>query len=197
MSSGGLGLRRHREMSGTGRTARAGVTSHDETYKHCYSAVMTEDVTEQSLWRPVHTLMQRIDDEIARVYAEMPGADGVRPTWVYEILRLDARGPMTIRALADSVGRTHSALSQKVAAMAKAGLVELAEGPDARSRHVVLTERAKGLVARMRAEWQATEETLAEIEAEAAYPLSQAVRDLEAVLARKGFYERLRERLDS
>jgi len=156
---------------------------------------MSTDVTEQSLWRPLHRLTDYIDSEIGRVYAEMPDARGVRPTWVLEILRLDARGPMTIRALADSVGRTHSALSQKVAAMAKAGLVELTPGPDARSRHVVLTERARGLVDRMRAEWLATEETLAEIEAEAAYPLSRVVHDLEEVLARKGFYERLRERL--
>jgi hypothetical protein len=28
----------------------------------------------------------------------------VRPSWVLEILRLDARGPMTIRQLAASVG---------------------------------------------------------------------------------------------
>jgi DNA-binding MarR family transcriptional regulator len=156
---------------------------------------MNLDVTEASLWRPLRQLMQRIDDEIARVYAEMPNAEGVRPAWVLELLRLDARGPMTIRALADSVGRTHSALSQKVAAMAQAGLVDTTTGPDGRSRHVVLTDRAKSLVERMRAEWRATEETLAEIESESPYPLSHAVRDLEAVLDRKGFYERLRERL--
>lgn len=158
---------------------------------------MSDDVTEQSLWRPLYRLVQRIDEEIAQVYAEMPDAGGVRPSWVMELLRLDARGPMTIRALADSVGRTHSALSQKVAAMRKEGLVEITAGPDGRSRHVVLTERARGLVERMRAEWRATEETLAEIEGETPYPLSRAVADLEDVLARKGFYERLRERLDA
>lgn len=174
------------------RLARAG-----QTHKHCYSARMSDDVTEQSLWRPLRRLMQHIDEEIGRAYAEMPDAEGVRPAWVMELLRLDARGPMTIRALADSVGRTHSALSQKVAAMRKAGLVELTAGPDDRSRHVVLTERAGGLVDRMRAEWRATEETLAEIEGESPYPLSRAVADLEEVLARKGFYERLRERLDA
>lgn len=157
---------------------------------------MTDDVTAQSLWRPLRLLMQRVDDEIARVYAAMSDGEGVRPAWVMELLRLDAAGPMTIRALADSVGRTHSALSQKVAAMAEAGLVETVPGPDGRSRHVVLTDRARSLVGRMRAEWRATEETLAELEAESPYPLSQAVRDIEELLARKGFYERLRERLE-
>lgn len=157
---------------------------------------MSTDPTTESRWRPLRRLMQHIDDEIGRVYAEMPGAEDVRPTWVMELIKLDVHGPMTIRALADSVGRTHSALSQKVAAMAAAGLVETTPGRDARSRHVHLTERARSLTGRMRAEWRATEEVLAEIEAETPYPLSRAVRDLEQVLERKGFHERLRERLD-
>ena len=157
---------------------------------------MTQDVTTESLWRPLRVLMQRVDDEIGRVYDALPGAEGVRPSWVMEILRLDAQGPMTIRQLADSVGRTHSALSQKVAAMAKAGLVETTRGGrDGRSRQVTLTGRAQALVEQMRSEWVATEEVLAELEAETPYPLSRAVRDLEAALDRKSFYDRLTERL--
>jgi len=164
-------------------------------YKHCYSAYMSDDVTLESLWRPLRLLMQRIDDDIARVYEQMPDADGLRTSWVHELLRLDAEGPMTIRALAESVGKTHSALSQKVAAMARAGFIETTSGRDGRTRQVELTDRGRGLVGRMQAEWRATEQTLAEIEAEAPYPLSQAVRDLEAVLAHRSFYERLRARL--
>jgi len=155
----------------------------------------SEDVTAVSLWRPLRLLMQRIDDEIGRVYDETPDARDVRPSWVFEILRLDAQGPMTIRQLADSVGRTHSASSQKVAAMARAGLVETRVGRDGRMRQVHLTERARALVGGMRAEWRATEEVLAELEAETPYPLSQAVRDLEAALERKSFYARLHDRL--
>src|SRR3954447_6871482 len=156
---------------------------------------MVDDVTVASLWRPLRLLMQRMDDEIARVYEEMPDVEGLRTSWVFEILRLDAQGPMTIRQLADSVGRTHSALSQKVAAMSKAGLVETRAGRDGRMRQVHLTDRARTLVGRMRAEWQATEQVLAELEAETPYPLSQAVRDLETALQRKSFYQRLSERL--
>jgi DNA-binding MarR family transcriptional regulator len=154
-----------------------------------------DDVTVASLWRPLRMLMQRVDDDIARVYEEMPDADGIRPSWVLEILRLDARGPMTIRQLADSVGRTHSALSQKVSAMTRAGLVETRVGRDGRMRHVHLTDRAQALVGRMKAEWRATEEVLAELEAETPYPLSRAVRDLEDALDRKSFHARLTERL--
>ena len=139
--------------------------------------------------------MERVDDDIARVYEGSSDTADVRTSWVLEVLRLDARGPMTIRQLSTSVGRTHSASSQKVAAMVKAGLVETSPGKDARTRRVQLTQRAHKLVSRMRAEWVATEEALAELESETPYPLSQAVADLNAALDRKSFYERLNERL--
>jgi DNA-binding MarR family transcriptional regulator len=102
---------------------------------------------------------------------------------------------MTIRQLSTSVGRTHSASSQKVAAMVKAGLVETSPGSDARTRRVQLTRRARRLVSRMRREWVATEEALAELESETPYPLSRAVADLNAALDRRSFYERLEARL--
>lgn len=158
---------------------------------------MTTDVTTQSLWRSVRELMERVDSDLARIYESSPDTVGVRTSWVLEILRLDARGPMTIRQLSESVGRTHSASSQKVAAMAKAGLVETTPGSDARTRRVQLTNRARTLVHRMRAEWVATEEALAELEAETPYPLSKTVADLNAALDRKSFYERLNEHLQS
>jgi DNA-binding MarR family transcriptional regulator len=163
--------------------------------KGCYTAVVTDDVTTQSLWRSLRELMERVDNEVARVYESSPDTVGVRPSWVLEILRLDARGPMTISQLSASVGRTHSASSQKVAAMAKAGLVETTQGSDARTRRVQLTDPARKLVPRMRAEWAATEEALSELEAETPYALSRAVADLNAALDRKSFHERLSDRL--
>lgn len=176
---------------GTRGVVLTGVRRRRQLYKHCYSFPVVDDVTAQSLWRPLRLLMQRLDDDIARIYEELPGAEGLRPAWVHELLRLDARGPMTIRALADSVGKTHSALSQKVAAMARAGFVETRGGDDARTRVVHLTERGRRLVGRMRAEWRATEAALAELEAETPYPLSRVVRDLEAALDRRSFHDRL------
>ena len=61
------------------------------------------------------------------VYADN-GIDDLKPSWVLEIIRLHVRGPMTIAELARSVGRTHSALSQKVAAMRAAGWLETTQG---------------------------------------------------------------------
>src|SRR6516225_7057067 len=54
---------------------------------------------------------------------------------------------------------------------------------------------AARVVDRLAAEWRATEATLAEIEAEIPYPLSQAVTDIEAALRRKSFHDRIAEKL--
>lgn len=149
------------------------------------------DPTEDGVWRRVPLLLARMDDDIARLYA---GTD-IKPTYVMELLRLHFRGPMTIRELADSVQRTHSALSQKVAAMKAAGLVEVTTGPDARSKKVSLTPAAAAMVDRLAAEWRATEAAVVELEAELPYPLSRVVADIEEALSRRSFHDRIAARL--
>jgi DNA-binding MarR family transcriptional regulator len=152
------------------------------------------DPTEQSRWRPLRLLQAVMDADIARLYAEA-GIPGFKPSWVMELLRLRARGPMTITELAASVELTHSAVSQKVAAMRAAGWAEVGPGPDLRSKTVRLTARAEYAANRLAAEWRATEAALAEIEDEIPYPLSQVVRDIEEALRRKSFHDRVAERL--
>ena len=152
------------------------------------------DPTEQGVWRPWRLLHQAMDDEIARVYAEAQ-ISGVKTNWVMELLRLNARGPMTITELADSVQRTHSAMSQKVAAMRAAGLVRTTAGTDARTKQVTLTAKARRLVRQLAAEWRATEAAVAEIEAEIPYPLGRVVADIEVSLRRKSFHDRIAEKL--
>lgn len=152
------------------------------------------DPTEHSLWRPVWGLLYAMDREIGRVYAES-GIPDLKPVWVIVILRLRAKGPMTIADLARSLDNTHSALSQKVAAMRAAGWVETTPGPDARSKKVSLTPKAEAIAGRLAAEWRATEASIAEIEAEIPYPLTRAAADIAAVLARKSFHDRIAEKL--
>jgi DNA-binding MarR family transcriptional regulator len=152
------------------------------------------DPTEQSRWRPVFRVLSGIDDEIARVYAEN-GIPDLKPTWAMEIIRLYVRGPMTIAELARSVERTHSAMSQKVAAMRAAGWLETSPGPDARSKRVTLTPKAERIAARLAAEWRATEASITELEAEIPYPLTRVADDIAAALARKSFHDRITEKL--
>ncbi|GGN15948.1 hypothetical protein GCM10011578_044180 [Streptomyces fuscichromogenes] len=139
-------------------------------------------------------LQAALDADIARIHSGQR-VDGLKPSFVMELLRLHACGPMTIAELAESVQRTHSALSQKVAAMREAGWVETVVGDDARTRKVTLTEKARRVVGRLAAEWRATEAALAELEDEIPYPLSRVVSDIEQALERKSFHGRVAERL--
>ena len=152
------------------------------------------DPTEESSWRPVFRVLSGIDDEIARVYAEN-GIPDLKPTWALEIIRLHVRGPMTIAELARSVERTHSAMSQKVAAMRAAGWLETSPGPDARSKKVSLTPKAERIAAKLAAEWRATEASITELEAEIPYPLTRVADDIAAALARQSFHDRIAGKL--
>ena len=152
------------------------------------------DPTEHSLWRPLRLLQEALVADIARIYAEAE-ITGLKPSYALELLRLHARGPMTITELARSVQLTHSAVSQKVAAMRAAGWVRTTAGTDARSKKVALTAKAERAAGRLAAEWRATEAAIAEVEAEIPYPLSRAVTDIEEALRRKSFRDRIAERL--
>ena len=154
------------------------------------------DPTEVSRWRPVFRVLSGMDDEIARVYADN-GIEDLKPSWVLEIVRLHVRGPMTIAELARSVGRTHSALSQKVAAMRAAGWLETTPGRDARSKMVTLTAKAERAVVLLDAEWRATEAAVTELEAELPYPLTRVAEDIRAALARRSFRTRITEHLSA
>jgi DNA-binding MarR family transcriptional regulator len=155
---------------------------------------MITDPTEQSRWRPLRLLQDAMDADIGRIYTEAR-IDGLKPSFVMELIRLHVRGPMTITELADSVQRTHSAISQKVAAMRTVGLVETTAGADARSKRVTLTAKTTAIMDRLMAEWRATEAAVAELDAEIPYPLEQVIRDLAEALRRKSFHDRIAEKL--
>jgi DNA-binding MarR family transcriptional regulator len=164
-------------------------------YKHCYISYVAEpDLLDSSYYRPVFKLLADMDADIAGLYAEA-GIEGVRTRFVGPLIDLDRRGPMTIKELAGAREVSHSAMSQTVAAMRKADLVEPAEGPDGRTRRVRLTERSQRIVPFLRAEWRATEATVRALDAELRYPLLQAVADLNAALATRSFAQRLRDNL--
>ena len=153
------------------------------------------DPTEQqSTWRPLRLLMAAMDADIARIYAEAQ-ISGLTPSMVMELLRLHARGPMTITELAESVQRTHSATSQKVAAMRTAGLVRTTPGADARTRKITLTAKARRIIGKLAAEWRATEAALADLEEEIPYPVGRVVTDIEAALRSKSFHDRITDKL--
>jgi DNA-binding MarR family transcriptional regulator len=153
-----------------------------------------QDLVDGSYYRPLARMLSAMDDDIAALYADT-GMSGFRTKFTGPLIRLGRADSMTIGELADAMEVTHSAMSQNVAAMRRAGLVRDARSDDARTRRLRLTAKARALVPFLEDEWRATERTVMELDAEIPYPIAQVVRDIQAALARRSFAERLRDNL--
>lgn len=131
-----------------------------------------------------------MDAEIEQVYVER-GIKGVRPRFAYPLIRLAHTGPLTIRELAESLNRSHSAISQTIAAMRKEDLVTSEPGPDARTRRIDLTERGRSLVPFLEAEWRATHRTVAELDGEVPHALTAVVEELRRAFEQRSMRQRI------
>jgi DNA-binding MarR family transcriptional regulator len=134
-------------------------------------------------------LLDLLDRDVAAVYTDL-GLDGFPPRFA-PIIRVLAGAPSSIRELARAVGVTHSAASQTVARLAKADLVVLAPGADARERIVRLTPAAERLLPALEAEWAATAAAATELEAELSFPLSRLVDEALEALRRRPMRQRI------
>lgn len=133
-----------------------------------------------------------MEADIAGACADV-GLVGYRPRFSPVMRALVDLGPSPIRALAAAVGVTHSAASQTVAQMVRAGLVTPAPGADARERVVHLTDAGLAALPAIRAEWAATGAAAAALDRELPYPLSDLVDALLAALADRPFRDRIAE----
>jgi DNA-binding MarR family transcriptional regulator len=156
--------------------------------------VSEPDLLDSSYYGPLFRLLADMDADIAGLYAEA-GISGVRTRFVGPIIELARSGPLTIKELAERRQVSHSAMSQTVAAMRKADLVEPAADNDGRARRVQLTARSREIVPFLQAEWRATEATVLALDAELPYPIMRVVADIQAALATRPFAQRLRDHL--
>ena len=134
--------------------------------------------------------LELMDGDVARACADL-GLVDYRPRYSPVLRVLVAGGPASIRELAEATGVTHSAASQTVAQLRRAGLVALAAGTDARQRIVRLTPKARRLLPAIEAEWAATSAAAAQLDAELPYPLSTLVEALHEALRRRPFRQRI------
>lgn len=148
-----------------------------------------------SRWRSLQTALRQADEAISEVYRRL-GVDGLKPRYSMTLMFL-ADGPMTIRQLAYDCGVTHSAMSQTIAAMRQAALVETVPlSSDARARIVAPTDVGAAAVPLLRAEWAATEESIARLEDELPFNLSELGDLLLLALERRSFADRIMDVID-
>jgi len=147
-----------------------------------------------SVWRGFQALRLRLDGEIRALYGEL-GISGVNTRFSMAIMFLE-NGDASIGDLALRCGVTHSAMSQSVQAMRRAGLVSTSAGTDGRSRIVRLTAAGAAIAPVLWREWYATESAVAELEAEAGCTIDRYVAAVNEALGRRSLLDRIRDRLD-
>jgi DNA-binding MarR family transcriptional regulator len=150
---------------------------------------VSDFVSARALGTELRALFERMDADVASALADL-GLDGYRPRFS-PVVRALGDGPASVRQLAAAIGVTHSAASQTVAAMVRAGWARQRVGEDARERIVELTAAARDALPAIRAEWEVTAAALAGLDAELPYPLSAFVADLRAALERTSFRQRM------
>ncbi|TWP33883.1 MarR family winged helix-turn-helix transcriptional regulator [Leekyejoonella antrihumi] len=157
---------------------------------------MTEiDLLQSSYYRPLFQLLHDMDRDILALYADRGESRVISSRFVGPLITLSQRGPLPVKELAAAREVTHSAMSQTASAMAKAGLVTIDPGQDARTRVVSPTAQARRIMPLLQAEWRATEATVRALDDELAYPLMQAVREALEALKQVSFADRLQQNL--
>ncbi|RNI25132.1 MarR family winged helix-turn-helix transcriptional regulator [Flexivirga caeni] len=155
--------------------------------------MLEPDLLDSSYYRPLAQLLRAMDQEVERLYTSRGMT--IRSRFVGPLITLSRRGPLTVKDLAIAQEVSHSAMSQTVASMTKAGLVRTEPGEDARSRVVIPTDEANELIPLLRAEWRSTEAVTRALDGEIAHPIMRAVEAINAALEKKSFRERLEEAL--
>jgi DNA-binding MarR family transcriptional regulator len=120
-----------------------------------------------------------------------------RPRFYPVARQLQAGRALSIRALANATGVSHSAVSQTVAEMRSAGLVTGSPGQDGRERLVELTANGLDACARLQALWDAVARAAAALDAELPMPLADLLGEAVARLEAEGFASRIARQLAS
>jgi DNA-binding MarR family transcriptional regulator len=142
------------------------------------------------------TLRKLIDalDGGVQVHYDAMGLN-FRPRF-YPIAReLQTGRALSIRALADATGVSHSAVSQTVADMRAAGLVASSPGEDGRERLIELTNAGRKACAHLQALWDAVSRAAAALDAELPMPLCDLLRETASRLEAEDFATRISREL--
>jgi DNA-binding MarR family transcriptional regulator len=135
-------------------------------------------------------LLELLDGDVEQAYRDL-GLE-YRPRFTPVVRALAESEPRSIRELANHSGLTHSAVSQTVAEMKRAGLVSLVrDRADARARLARLTPRCRAMLPKLQRQWTATNSAADGLDAELPASLRATVTEAIAALERNPFRKRI------
>lgn len=146
---------------------------------------------DKSLGTLLRHLLDLLDGDVQATYEA--SSLNYRPRYTPVVRALEELGPSSVRAIADHIGMTHSAVSQTVAQMVRAGLVEQRSGQDARQRIVSPAPALTAMLPRLRTLWAATNRAAAEWEGQLSCPLSPLILEAIRTLESEPFRHRIRK----
>jgi len=148
---------------------------------------------EMGLGTRMRRLIETISTGMERVYDEA-GVD-VRTGHFYALYAVAERGPLTINAIANLAGFSHSAVSQTIKKLVASGLVETHATEDGRQKQIALSAHGEHMVSRMRPLWDAADSMIKDACAETDVDIIGAITGVETALNRCSVYDRLQEKL--
>ena len=139
-------------------------------------------------------LIELLDGDVEQAYRDL--GLPYRPRFTPVVRALMESEPRSIRDIADHSGLTHSAVSQTVAEMSRAGLVSLVrDKADGRARLARLTERCRGMLPRLKRQWDATNSAAEGLDQELSGSLREVVTEAIAALEQDPFRKRIEKRM--
>ena len=148
---------------------------------------------EMGLGTRMRRLIETISTGMERVYDE--ASIDVRTGHFYALYAVAERGPLTINAIANLAGFSHSAVSQTIKKLVTSGIVEARATQDGRQKQIALTAHGTHMVERMRPLWSAAEDMIKDACGESGVDIIGAITGVEAALKRRSVYDRLQEKL--
>lgn len=137
----------------------------------------------------LRALLDRLDPAVERTYEALPLP--YRPRFTPVVQALLRQPSCRIKDVADACGLSHSAMSQTVSAMVRAGWLRTEAGIDGRERRLSLTDEAHALVPQLQQRWACTAHAARTLDDELAVSLERALREALAALQRRPFDARL------
>lgn len=148
-------------------------------------------------WLAVASRLKRLGDcliqDVRLVYHE--AGQAFEPRWFLVFYQLSQASPMSITAIAESVGISHPAVNQLAAEMESAGL--LTSGPDARDgrkRCLALTPRGQQVAESLQSVWRDIETATREMIEGAGIDLPEVLAAIESAMEKKGLRARIQEK---
>ncbi len=139
-------------------------------------------------------LIDRLGRDGTQIYRDQKIRFEVRWFPVFHLLY--HHSPMTIMEIAKALKIKHPSVIETADEMIKNGLVKSEKDKSDRRRRILqLTKKGSNLARKLRPIWDAFEQAALEVVSESKIDFLKALDRMEATIARKGFYERISERL--